>query len=54
MEECIGVSLYSSNAHDDAGGAEPTLRAVTFGDSLLKGADDIDTCVGRTPARLPP
>lgn len=41
------------HAHDDAGGAEATLRAVTFGDSLLKGADDIDTCVGRTPARLP-
>ena len=33
------------HAHDDAGGAEATLGAVAFGDPLLKGADDVDTCV---------
>lgn len=40
------------HAHDDAGGAEPALRAVAFGDSLLRGRDDVDPHVGRTSLGL--
>lgn len=40
------------HAHDDAGGAEPTLGTVAFSNPLLKGTDDMDTCVGRTPLRI--
>lgn len=41
------------HAHDDAGGAEPALGAMAFGDSLLKGRDNRDICVSRTPPRIP-
>lgn len=40
-EQCV-------HTHDDAGGAEPALGAVAFGNSLLKGTDDIDTWDSRT------
>lgn len=40
------------HAHDNTRSAEPTLGTVAFGNPLLKGTDDMDTCDGRTPLRL--
>lgn len=41
------------HAHDDARGAEPTLGAMAFGNSLLKRTDNTEVHVGRASLRLP-